>query len=108
MNEIKNQKSFKIQFADRSIWNDFKADLKNTLQENKIKFQYSEKTPTFFVLYKSDVIKIWVVWEDNSLLFLLQADKNLNSEQISVCKEIYDLLILFKGELVDGNSPYDW
>lgn len=108
MNEIQEQNTFKIRFADRSIWNDFKADLKNTLQENQIKFQYSERTPTFFVIYKSDIIKIRVVWEDESLLFLLQAKKILNSEQISACKEIYDLLILFEGELVDGNSPYDW
>ncbi|MFX1537293.1 MAG: hypothetical protein ACFFDI_24055 [Promethearchaeota archaeon] len=108
MNDIQNQKAFKIRFADRSVWNDFKADLKNTFQENEIKFQYSEKTPTFFVLYKSNVLKIRVVWEDESLLFLLQAEKNLNSEQKAVCKEIYDLLILFEGELVDGNSPYDW
>ena len=108
MNEIQDRYTFKIRFSDRSIWNDFKTDLKSTLQENEIKFQYSEKTPAFFVLYKSDVIKIRVVWEDESLLFLLQAKKTLNLEQMSACKEIYDLLILFEGELVDGNSPYDW
>ncbi|MFX1515567.1 MAG: hypothetical protein ACFFC6_04600 [Promethearchaeota archaeon] len=108
MNDIQDHKAFQIRFGDRSIWNDFKADLKSTLQENEIKFQYSEKTPTFFVLYKSDVIKIRVVWEDESLVILLQAEKSLNSEQIAACKEIYDLLILFEGELVEGCSPYDW
>ena len=108
LNDVQDQKTFSIQFVDRSVWNEFKADLKTTLQENQIKFQYSEKTPTFFVFYKSNVIKIRVVWEDESLLFVLQAENSLNSEQIAVCKEIYDLLILFEGELVDGDSPYDW
>ena len=108
MNDIKDQKTFKIRFADRSVWNDFKTDLKTTMLDNEIKFQYSEKTPTFFVLYKSNVIKIRVVWEDESLLFILQADPNLTQVQIAACKEIYDLLVLFEGELIDGNSPYDW
>ncbi|MFX1504732.1 MAG: hypothetical protein ACFFDC_01340 [Promethearchaeota archaeon] len=108
MNDIKDQKTFKIRFSDKSVWNDFKADLKNTFQENEIKFQYSEKTPTFFVFYKSNEIKIRVVWEDEALIFFLQTERNLSSDQIAICKEIYDLLILFEGELVDGNSPYDW
>ncbi|UCG02105.1 MAG: hypothetical protein JSW11_21250 [Candidatus Heimdallarchaeota archaeon] len=108
MNDIQDQKRFNIRFADKSVWNDFKVDLKTTLQENEIRFQYSEKTPTFFVFYKSNMIKIRVIWEDEALLFILQAEKNLNSEQIAVCKDIYDLLILFEGELVDGISPYDW
>lgn len=108
LNDVQDQKTFSIRFTDKSVWNNFKVDLKTTMQENQIKFQYSEKTPTFFVLYKSNTIKIRVVWEDESLLFALQAENNLNSGQIAVCKEIYDLLILFEGELVDGNSPYDW
>jgi hypothetical protein len=108
LNDLQDQQTFKIRFNDRVIWNDFKADLKSTFQEHGIKFQYSEKTPTFFVFYKSNEIKIRVVWEDEALIFLLQTERNLNSEQIAVCKEIYDLLILFEGELVDGNSPYNW
>ncbi|MFW9904290.1 MAG: hypothetical protein ACFFFH_08170 [Candidatus Thorarchaeota archaeon] len=108
MNDTQDQKTFKIRFRDRSVWNDFKADLKNMFQETGIKFQYSEKTPTFFVIYKSNEIKIRVIWEDEVLIFLLQTEKNINSEQIAVCKEIYDLLILFEGELIDGNSPYSW
>ena len=108
LNNVQEQRKFTIQFADNSVWKDFKEDLKTTLQENEIKFQYSEKTPVFHILYKSDMIKIRVVWEEETLLFVLQAENSINSEQIAVCQEIYDLLILFAGELVDGNSPYDW
>jgi hypothetical protein len=108
LNDIKDQRTFRIRFSDRSVWNDFKADLKSTFQENGIKFQYSEKTPYFFVLYKSNEIKIRVIWEEETLIFLLQAERDLNPGQIAVCKEIYDLLVLFEGELVEGNSPYNW
>lgn len=99
---------FRIRFTDRSVWNEFKEDIKTIMQENKIHFQYSEKTPTFFVFYKSNAIKIRVFWEGETLLFVLQAENTLDSEQIAACKDIYDLLILFEGELIDGNPPYDW
>ena len=108
MNDNQAKKSFIVKFADNSVWKDFKEDLKTTLQKNEIKFQYSEKTPYFYILYKSDMIKIRVVWEEETLLFSLQADQNINLEQLNVSREIYDLLILFSGELVEGNSPYDW
>ncbi|MFX0015724.1 MAG: hypothetical protein ACFFB2_01385 [Promethearchaeota archaeon] len=108
MNSSQEYKTFTVQFADKSIWNDFKEDLKATLNDNEIKFQYSEKTPTFYVFYKSDRIKIKVLWEEEILCFVLQAETSVNSEQIAVCRDIYDLLILFEGELIDGDSPYNW
>lgn len=108
LNNPQEQRKFTVQFADNSVWKDFKEDLKTTLQENEIKFQYSEKTPFFFILYKSNDITIRVVWEEEKLLFVLQATDSISSEQINVCREIYDLLTLFSGELIEGNSPYDW
>ncbi len=108
LNEVQEQNTFTVRFADKSVWKDIKEDFKTTLRENEIKYQYSEKTPTFYILYKSAVIKIRVAWEEEALLFYLQAEKDISSEQIAACGEIYDLLILFSGELVDGDSPYDW
>ncbi|MFX1282433.1 MAG: hypothetical protein ACFFB5_02215 [Promethearchaeota archaeon] len=108
MNDSHVHKAFKIRFLDKTVWNDIKVDLKAKLRENDILFQYSEKTPTFHVLYKSDMIEIRVTWEEEILLFNLLTKKSISSEQIKACREIYDLLILFSGELVSGNSPYNW
>ncbi len=101
-------KTFSVRFADKIVWGDFKDDLKTILRENEIKFQYSEKTPSFYILYESDSIKIKVIWEEETLLFTLQARKGLTPEQIEACRGIYDLLILFSGKLEDGLSPYEW
>ncbi|MFX0050934.1 MAG: hypothetical protein ACFFAJ_05270 [Candidatus Hodarchaeota archaeon] len=105
-------KTFTMRFKDKSAWNEFKDDLKQTLRENDIKFQYSEKTPTFYLLYTSEFIRIRVIWgnedKDEALLFSLQAKENIKNDQLSACNEIYDLLQLFSGELIDGKSPYEW
>jgi hypothetical protein len=101
-------KSFKIHFANKSVWNEFKDDLKTTLKENEIKFQYSEKTPSFFIYYKSDDVDVRITWEDESLLFSLQANEKISPERMFVCNEIYDLLLLFSGKLIEGISPYEW
>ena len=108
MNNTSEMKTFSVRFADKILWNDFKDDLKTILKENAIKFQYSEKAPSFYILYQSDSIKIRVVWEEEALLFALQAKTDITPEQLEACREIYDLLILFSGKLEDGNSPYEW
>ena len=108
MNDVQELITFSVRFSDKNIWKDFKDDMKVILKENEIKFQYSEKTPTFHILYQSDVIKIRVAWEEETLLFALQAEKDITPEQIEACREIYDLLILFSGTLEDGYSPYEW
>ncbi len=108
MSDVQEQNEFIVQFADKSVWNDIKEDLKTKLRENEIQFQYSEKTPIFHIFYKSDMIDIRIAWEEETLLLKLQTKQNISSEQLAACREIYDLLILFSGELIDGNSPYDW
>ncbi|MHA2224749.1 MAG: hypothetical protein ACXAC8_06070 [Candidatus Hodarchaeales archaeon] len=108
MNNDQPTNSFSLRFSDKLTWNEFKDDLKVILRENEIKFQYSEKTPQFYVLYKGNHIEIRVTWEDDTLLFTLLAKKNLNVDQTSACHEIYDLLILFSGRLEKGTSPYEW
>ncbi|UCE13223.1 MAG: hypothetical protein JSV04_13685 [Candidatus Heimdallarchaeota archaeon] len=108
MNNTQEHKKFTVKFADNSVWKDFKEDLKTTLQDNEIKFQYSEKSPFFFILYKGNDISIRVVWEEERLLFVLQAADSISSEHVDACREIYDLLTLFSGELIEGSSPYDW
>lgn len=101
-----------MRFKDKSAWNEFKEDLKQTFRDNNIKFKYSEKKPSFYLLYESEFIRIRVVWgkdeEHGTLLFSLQVKDNINIDQLTVCKEIYDLLQLFSGELTDGSSPYEW
>jgi hypothetical protein len=108
LNEIKEKKMFSLRFSDKSAWNEFKEDFKATLRENNIKFQYSEKTPSFHILYKSDSIRIRIDWEDEALLVTLIAAENIRTEEISSCYEIFDLLQLFSGELEKGISPYEW
>ena len=108
MSDVQEQKKFIVQFADKSVWNEIKEDLKTKLRENDIQFQYSEKTPIFHIFYKSDVIEIRIAWEEEILIFKLQTKQNIGSEQLATCREIYDLLVLFSGELKDGNSPYEW
>ena len=108
MNNDQITKSFSLRFSDKLTWNEFKDDLKVLLRENEIKFQYSEKTPQFYVLYKSNQIEIRVTWEEDTLLVTLLAEKNLDANQMVVCHEIYDLLILFTGQLEKGKSPYEW
>jgi hypothetical protein len=103
-----NYKSFTVRFADKSVWNELKDDLKTTLKENEIKFQYSEKTPNFFIYYKSADVNVRITWEDESLLFSLQANEGISPENVFVCSEIYDLLLLFSGKLIEGISPYEW
>jgi hypothetical protein len=99
---------FSLRFADKSAWNEFKEDLKVSLRENNIKYQYSDKAPVFHIVYKSENIQIRVAWEQESLLFTLIAKEEIAAEEISICYEIYDLLILFSGELEEGISPYNW
>ena len=108
LSDIKENKMFSLRFSDKSSWNEFKEDLKVILRENSIKFQYSEKTPIFHILYKNDSIRIRIDWEDETLLVTLIAIENIGTEEISSCHEIFDLLQLFSGVLEKGISPYEW
>ncbi|MFW9855067.1 MAG: hypothetical protein ACFFFG_08395 [Candidatus Thorarchaeota archaeon] len=110
MNNVSQPKNhYSVRFADKNSWNEFKEDLKPILRERKIKYQYSEKTPSFHVFYKSPEINFKVIWEeDGGLLVSLQAGSEISEETLLVCREIYDLLLLFSGELVKGKNPYDW
>ena len=97
-----------LKFADKAEWNNFKEDLKSILREKGIKYQYSEKVPTFYILYKNEGIKLRVDWKDDNLFVNLQTTKTLTVEIQEACNEIFELLTLFEGELMDGSSPYDW
>lgn len=103
------KKHFGVRFVDKSAWNEFKEDIKPLLRGQQIKFQYSEKTPIFHILYKNQEITFRVAWEDDGgLLVSLQTSPRISVEGDTVCKEIFDLLLIFSGELVQGESPYDW
>ena len=99
---------FMLKFADKAEWNNFKEDLKNILRENQIKFQYSEKTPTFHILYKSNQIHLRIDWRDEDLIVMLNSLEDISPEDLNACNEIFDLLNLFSGELIDGTTPYEW
>ena len=99
---------FTLKFNDKSEWNNFKEDLKSILREHEIKYQYSEKVPTFHILYKNESIRLRVDWKDDILVINLQISHPLSPENQEACNEIYELLLLFEGELIDGASPYDW
>jgi hypothetical protein len=99
---------FTLKFDDKAEWNNFKEDLKSILRENGIKYQYSEKVPTFHILYKSEGIKLRIDWQNDNLFANLHAIKTLTDEIQVPCNEIFELLTLFEGKLIDGNSPYDW
>ncbi len=107
LNEQEKRKSFSLRFQDRNAWNTFKEDLKVIFRNHQIKFQYSEQSPKFYIRYKSNSINIIVTWEEDSLLFLLESF-NFEPETLNTCIEIYDLLILFSGEIIDGTEPYNW
>ncbi len=99
---------FTIKFADKAEWNDFKEDLKTILREHQIKYQYSEKVPSFHILYKNDQIRLQVNWKEETLTVNLRALTDLTTHDLDACNEIFDLLSLFSGELIEGTSPYDW
>ncbi len=103
-----NNNFFSLRFHGRNAWNEFKEDLKTIFRNYNIKFQYSEKSPAFYVRYKSNKIDVKVTWEEDSLLFNLEAELNLDQENLNGCVEIYDLLILFSGKLIAGTEPYHW
>ena len=98
---------FKIQFADKSAWNEMKDDLKSQFKELEIKYQYSEEKPNFTILYQSNSVKIQITWVDG-LLVELTGNENVPAEHIDYLSSIFDTLILFGGELVDGSRPEEW
>jgi len=108
LNNEPQKNFFTLKFADKAEWNDFKGDLKNILREHQIKFQYSETVPSFHILYKSDQVRFQVTWKEETLIVNLQTLEDLISQNIDACNEIFDLLILFSGELIEGTSPYEW
>ncbi len=101
-------KFFTLKFDDKSEWSNFKEDLKSILRERDIKYQYSEKVPTFHILYQSQEIRLRIDWQDDSLIVNLQISQPLTAEIQDACNEIYEILLLFGGNLINGNSPYDW
>lgn len=108
MNNEPLKNFFTLKFADKSEWNDFKGDLKNILREHQIKYQYSETVPTFHILYKNDQVRLQVNWKEEILIVNLQTLEDLIPQNLDACNEIFDLLILFSGELIGGVSPYEW
>jgi hypothetical protein len=108
LNESEKANSFTIEFQDKAIWNSLKDDFKSLLRENEIKYQYSEKVPSFHLIYQSVRIKIRIDWKDENLIVYLLSQKNLTQDELNSCNEIFDLLQIFDGELIAGRSPYEW
>ncbi|MCK4848141.1 MAG: hypothetical protein KAT16_03875 [Candidatus Heimdallarchaeota archaeon] len=108
MNSEPQKKFFTQKFADKAEWNDFKVDLKKILREHQIKFQYSETVPSFHILYKSDQVRLQINWKEEILIVNLQTVADLTPQNLDACNEIFELLSLFSGELIEGTSPYDW
>ncbi len=109
MNEKSQDNFFTLQFSDKAEWKNFKEDLKSIFREHEIKYQYSEKTPNFHILYKSNKILIRIDWKDDQLIVNCQTQEGkLSPENLVICNEIYDLLLLFEGEQIAGTSPYEW
>jgi len=97
---------FIITFPDKSSWNEFKEDLKTILREYGVKYQYSEKVPTFFILYKGNNLSLKVSWEKDDSLSCRLERTGREDESVQASKEIFDLLQVFGGEISEGNSPY--
>ena len=108
MNNDSNQLFFTLKFSDKAEWNNFKEDLKSILREHAVKYQYSEKIPTFHILYKNEGIKLRIEWKNEDLVVNLKTTHPVSPENQQACNEIYELLLLFEGKLVEGTSPYDW
>ena len=108
MNETNTTNLFTLQFSDKAEWNNFKEDLKSIFRNQEIKYQYSEKAPNFYILYKNNQVTIRIDWKDDQLFVNLKTEPELSTENLEACNEIYDLLLLFEGELVAGSSPYEW
>ena len=108
MSETTNNNYFILQFSDKNEWNNFKEDLKNIFRNQEIKYQYSEKAPNFHIIYKNNQVLIRIDWKDDQLFVNLKTQTQLSAENLEACNEIYDLLLLFEGELISGSSPYEW
>jgi hypothetical protein len=108
LSETNNEHFFTLHFSDKAEWNNFKEDLKSIFRNQEIKYQYSEKAPNFHILYKNNQVMIRIDWKDDQLHFNLKTLAKLNKENLQACNEIYDLLLLFEGELKAGSSPYEW
>ncbi|MFX0091787.1 MAG: hypothetical protein ACFFBD_08490 [Candidatus Hodarchaeota archaeon] len=102
-------KSFKIQFSDKSVWHEMKEDFKSQIKDLEIRYDYSEKKPEFNILYKSSSVKIKIIWvKEGGLTMELIANENLKEEEIEGLSQIFDMLMLFGGELVSGSRPEEW
>lgn len=99
---------FVMRFPDKSAWNEMKTDLKALFSEIGIKYKYTEKKPTFRVLYGSSTISVEVSWAEEGLLIELDAQEAPSSQHIPMLEQIFDLFELFGGELSSGSRPGAW
>ncbi len=100
--------NFKVQFSEKTVWREIKADLKTLFKEVGLKYDYSEKTPTFRVVYSSAIVGVEVSWTEQALIFSLIAKEKPQPEAIIILDQIYDLLELFGGEISSGTRPTEW
>jgi hypothetical protein len=99
---------FMMRFPGKSAWNEMKTDLKALFSEIGIRYQYTEKKPTFRVLYGSSKIKVEVSWPEEGLVIELKAKETPSPEHIPILEQIFDLFELFGGELHSGARPEAW
>ncbi len=108
LNNKNNSYYFKIQFSDKSIWGEFKEDLKVILREKGIKYQYSVKTPEFHIIYQNNDIQLKIQWNSDDTIFCTLNVIGDAQKALFPSREIFELLQLFSGQLIDGDSPYNW
>ncbi|MFW9915131.1 MAG: hypothetical protein ACFFGZ_05925 [Candidatus Thorarchaeota archaeon] len=99
---------FVMRFPDKSAWNEMKTDLKALFSEIGIRYRYTEKKPTFRVLYGSSNINVEVAWAEEGLLIELDAKEAPSPDHIPILEQIFDLFELFGGELSSGARPEAW
>lgn len=106
MSKKENSNHFEMLFDDKSIWKDFKEELKELFKPLGIKYQYSLESPSFHILYESPSIEVKIYWQkDGKLSLKLSAKKQVSEDEKSSLSEIYDMLTLFNGKIIAGNRP---
>ncbi|MHA2333702.1 MAG: hypothetical protein ACXAEU_16880 [Candidatus Hodarchaeales archaeon] len=102
------QHTFTLKFEEKDIWHDFKEDLKVLFKQIGVKYQFSVDSPNFYLVYQSQTIRAKVSWIGGGLVFNLIAKGKQSYDEKETLNEIFDLLSLCDGDLIDGLSPAEW
>ncbi|MFW9998042.1 MAG: hypothetical protein ACFFD4_38725 [Candidatus Odinarchaeota archaeon] len=100
--------SFSLKFEEKDVWHDFKEDLKGLLKQIGVKYQFSVDSPVFYLIYQSPTVRVKISWIGGGLLVNLVSKGLPGYDEKETLVEIFDLLKLCDGELIDGTSPSEW